>query len=68
MIRAYQAAHGGSAVEVRRRPARGSRWLAAVAVIGMALAAGTVQHFAAARIDAGRAGPNAWTDATWTAN
>jgi len=65
MIRAYQAAHGGLVFETqrRRRQVRSSRLLAAATVLGMALAVGTVQHFAAAQLDAGRAAPAAWTAA-----
>ena len=57
MIRTYQAAHGGLVFETqrRRRQVRSSRLLAAAAVLGMALAVGTVQHFAAAQLDAGHA-------------
>ncbi|NGM50202.1 hypothetical protein G5B46_11340 [Caulobacter sp. 602-2] len=64
MIRAYQAAHGGLVFETqrRRRQARSSRLLAAATVLGMALAVGTVQHFAAAQLDAGRTAPAAWSD------
>ncbi|MBI1683332.1 hypothetical protein [Caulobacter hibisci] len=72
MIRAYQAAHGGLVFETqhRRRQARSSRLLALATVLGMALAVGTVQHFAAARLDADRAAASqdaAW-GAAWTAN
>lgn len=64
MIRAYQAAHGGLVFETqrRRRQARSSRLLAAATVLGMALAVGTVQHFAAAQLGAGRTAPAAWSD------
>lgn len=64
MIRAYQAAHGGLVFETqrRRRQARSSRLLAAATVLGMALAVGTVQHFAAAQLDAGRTAPAAWSE------
>ena len=57
MIRAYQAAHGGLVFETqrRRRQVRSSRLLAAAVVLGMALAVGTVQHFAAVQLDAGHA-------------
>ena len=65
MIRAYQAAHGGLVFETqrRRRQVRSSRLLAAATVLGMALAVGAVQHFAAAQLGDGRATPAAWSNA-----
>jgi len=65
MIRAYQAAHGGLVFEThrRRKQARSSRLLALATVLGMALAVGTVQHFATAWLDADHAASKgaAWT-------